>query len=68
MFIFDNATTHSKRPAKVPSARKMTKNPSKTFGAEITVTVNGKTQYLHNEKPQKQVVQMGPGKFTDGSP
>jgi hypothetical protein len=68
VFIFNNATTHSKRPATAPSARKMTKNPSKTFGAEITVTANGKTQYLPNGKPQKQVVQMGPGKFADGSP
>ena len=44
------------------------KNPSKTFGAEVTVMDNGKIQYLPNGKPQKRVVQMGPGKFADGSP
>jgi hypothetical protein len=29
---------------------------------------NGKIQYLPNGKPQKHVVQMGLGKFADGSP
>ena len=67
IFVFDNATTHSKRPASAPSAQKMTKNPSKTFGVKVTATENGRTQYLPNRKPQKQVVQMGPGKLPNGS-
>ena len=53
MFIFDNTTTHSKQPAAAPSARKMTKNPSKNFGVEVTIRENGKIQYLPNGKPQK---------------
>ena len=68
MFIFDNATTHSKRPVMAPSARKMMKNPSKSFGAEVTIMDNGKIQYLLNGKPQKHVMQMGLGKFADESP
>jgi len=42
IFVFDNATTHSKRPATALSAQKMTKGPSKTFGVEVTVFENGK--------------------------
>ena len=53
MFVFDNATAHSKRLAAAPSARKMTKNPSKNFGVEVTIMENGKIQYLPNGKPQK---------------
>jgi hypothetical protein len=68
IFVFDNATTHSKRPVAASSARKMTKNPSKSFGVEATIMDNGKIQYLPNGKPQKCVMQMGPGKFADGSP
>lgn len=68
LFIFDNATTHSKRPATAPSASKMTKNPSKKFGAEVSVTINGKVQYATNGKPQKRTVQMGPGRLPSGEP
>jgi hypothetical protein len=60
-FIFDNATTHSKHPAMAPSATKMTKTLSMKFGAEVTVTINGKIQYASDGKPQKAVIQMGPG-------
>jgi hypothetical protein len=68
LFIFDNATTHSKRPATAPSATKMTKNPSTKFGAEVLATVNGKTQYASDGKPLKVVIQMGPGQLPDGQP
>lgn len=46
----------------------MTKNPSMKFGAEVTVTVDGKIQYAANGKPQKSTVQMGPGILPNGQP
>jgi hypothetical protein len=67
IFIFDNATTHLKRPATALSARKMTKGPSKTFGVEVTVFENGKIRYTPDGKPKKQKVPMGAGKFEDGT-
>lgn len=42
VFIFDNTTTHMKRPATAVSACNMTKNPSQTFGVQVTVFENGK--------------------------
>jgi hypothetical protein len=68
IFIFDNATTHLKRPDAALSARKMTKGPSKTFGVEVTVLLDGKIQYESDGKPKKRTMQMGPGKFIDGTP
>ena len=46
----------------------MTKNPSKKFGTEILVTINGKVQYATNGKPQKRTVQMGPGCLPSSEP
>jgi hypothetical protein len=68
IFVFDNATTHSKRLATAPSASKMTKNPSTKFGVEVSVMVDGKVQYAANGKPQKHTVQMGPGRLLNGEP
>ena len=68
VFIFDNATTHLKRPPTAISARKMTKNPSTTFGVEITVIENGKIRYAPDGKPEKKKIPMSPGKFADGTP
>jgi len=68
VFIFDNATTHQKRPATALSACKMTKNPNKSFGPEVTVFENGRIRYTSDGKPQKTKVRMDPGKFADGSP
>jgi hypothetical protein len=68
IFVFDNATTHLKWPDTALSAQKMTKGPSKTFGAEVTVIVNGKPQYTVDGKPQKRTIPMGPGTFADGTP
>jgi len=68
LFIFDNATTHLKRPPTAISARKMTKNPSTTFGIEVTVIENGKIKYAPDGKPQKNKLPMPPGKFSDGEP
>ena len=68
VFIFDNATTHLKRPPTAISARKMTKNPSATFGIDITVIENGKIRYTPDGNPEKKKIPMPPGKFADGQP
>ena len=68
VFIFDNATTHLKRPPTAISTGKMTKNPSATFGIEIMVIENGKVRYAPDEKPEKKKIPMPPGKFADGQP
>lgn len=68
IFVYDNATIHTKRPATAPTSTKMTKNPSKKFGADVTVTIDGKIQYTANGKPQKRTVQMGPGILPNGQP
>ena len=57
IFMYDNVTMHMKRPATTPTATKMTKNPSTKFGAEVTVTMDGKIQYAGDGKPQKCTVQ-----------
>jgi len=67
IFIFDNATTHMKWPATAISACKMTKNPSKTFGVEVTVFENGKILYTPDGRPKKQKVPMDSGKFANGA-
>jgi transposase len=67
VFVFDNATTHLKRPATAISARKMTKNPSKTFGCEVTVFENGRIRYKTDGKPEKKKLPMDSGTYADGS-
>jgi hypothetical protein len=61
VFIFDNATTHMKCPASAISACNMTKNPSQTFGVEVTVFENGKIRYTPDRKAEKQKVPMASG-------
>ena len=68
VFIFDNATTHMKRPASAISARNMTKNPSQTFGVKVTVFENGKIRYTPDGKPEKRKVPMASGRYADGTP
>jgi len=68
IFIFDNATTHSKQPASTPSASRMTKNPSTKFGVEVSLSIDGKVQYAVNGKPQKRTIQMGPGCLPNSEP
>jgi hypothetical protein len=46
VFVYDNATTHSKRPKGALSARKMTKNPSSNFHVQVNQRdENGKLVY-----------------------
>ena len=68
IFIFDNATTYTKRPPTASAAAKMTKNPFRKFGVEEMVTVNRKIQYNTNGKPVKCTVQVGPGVLPNGQP
>ena len=72
IFIFDNATTHLKRPDDSLSARKMPKFPPKegtNWGVEVTVKDPfGKITFGPDGKPRKIKVKMSDGKFSDGSP
>jgi hypothetical protein len=63
VFVFDNATTHQKRPATAVSASKMTKNPLVNFGCEVTVFENGKIRYRPDGKPEKTKLRMDKGHF-----
>lgn len=69
MLIYDNATTHTKRPAGVPSASKMPMKPSDKFYVEVSVTnpVTGKLVYASDGKVLKEKVKMQNGKFADGT-
>jgi hypothetical protein len=68
IFVYDNVITHMKWPATAPTATKMTKNPSTKFGAGVTMTIENKIQYGTNGKPQKHIIQMGPGILSNGQP
>ncbi|KIK80326.1 hypothetical protein PAXRUDRAFT_15848 [Paxillus rubicundulus Ve08.2h10] len=72
VFVFDNATTHLKRPDDTILAHKMPKYPSKegtNWGIEVTAKdVAGKIIYRTDGKPSKVKVQMGDSTFADGSP
>ncbi|KIK78536.1 hypothetical protein PAXRUDRAFT_16820 [Paxillus rubicundulus Ve08.2h10] len=72
VLVFDNATTHLKRPDGALSARKMPKHPSKegtNWGIEVTAKdAAGKIVYGTDGKPSKVKVRMGDGTLKDGSP
>lgn len=57
IFIYDNATTHTKRREDAPSATKMTLGPSKNFGEIIGVDATG----------QKLRIRTADTKLKDGS-
>ena len=72
VFIFDNATTHTKRADDAISARKMPKN-TPAVGKNWGVTVNecdAQGKIIHDEsgKPKKVVKAMSNGWFADGQP
>ncbi|KIN96865.1 hypothetical protein M404DRAFT_32819 [Pisolithus tinctorius Marx 270] len=67
VFIFDNATTHLKRADNALSARKMPKNPSKTWG----IWVNSKdhdSQAVHGVggKSVREKIHMTDGQLPNG--
>jgi len=62
ILVFDNATTHVKRADDALSARHMPKNPSKTWGIDVTITDdNGKPVMRSDGKPAKKKILMAPG-------
>jgi hypothetical protein len=72
VFVFDNATTHTKRADDALSARKMPKNTpaaGKNWGVSVTERdSNGKIVYDTNGKPKKVVKRMSDGRFANGQP
>lgn len=72
VFIFDNATTHTKRADNALSARNMPKGTSKkgsNWGVETAVRdFNGKPMYGTNRKMMKMKIRMKDGQLPDGSP
>ncbi|KAF9479060.1 hypothetical protein BDN70DRAFT_859047 [Pholiota conissans] len=73
ILIYDNASTHLKRPDDSLSARKMPKGPSKrdtTWGVEINARdkVTNEIIYQRNGKPAKTKIPMGDALFLDGTP
>ncbi|KAG1741265.1 hypothetical protein EDB19DRAFT_1973104 [Suillus lakei] len=57
VLVFDNATTHVKRADDAPAARDMPKNPSKTWGAVVTIKdAHGNVMRDPTGKDMKKVV------------
>ena len=69
VLIFDNATTHVKRADNALSARRMPKNPVRSWGVTVPVRNNDGTIACHpNGKPQKTKILMEPGRYANGEP
>jgi hypothetical protein len=72
VLVFDNATTHTKRPEGALSARCMPKNTSKAeknWGVEVNQRdENGKPMYGSHGKILKTKIPMTNGQLPDGSP
>ncbi|KAG2336945.1 hypothetical protein BDR05DRAFT_896000 [Suillus weaverae] len=68
IFIFDNATTHLKRPNDALSARHLPKNPNPDWGITVTAkSTDGKQLHGPDGKALKTKVPMVPGHLLDGS-
>ncbi|KAH7917404.1 hypothetical protein BV22DRAFT_1108579 [Leucogyrophana mollusca] len=68
IFVFDNATTHLKRPDDALSARHMPKKIQE-WGVDVTVTdATGKPVHGPDGKVLKKKVRMTDGRLPDGSP
>jgi hypothetical protein len=68
VFVYDNATTHTARPANSLSARSMTLGPSAAFKKTRAVTdENGKPVYNSDGKRKRETIQMANTTF-NGSP
>ncbi|KAG1826249.1 uncharacterized protein BJ212DRAFT_1475583 [Suillus subaureus] len=69
ILIFDNMTTHMKHPDDAPTACDMTKNPSKTWGAVVTVKDTcGNVMHNTEGKLLKTKVCLTDTHLTNGSP
>lgn len=70
VLVYDNATTHTKRPEGSLSALKMTKGPSKNFKVEVTARdpISGRPIFLPNGKHKKEKICMSGAQFNNGNP
>ncbi|CDO75448.1 hypothetical protein BN946_scf184823.g2 [Trametes cinnabarina] len=73
VFVFDNATTHLKRPPTALSARRMSKSPTQPdaplFGVEVPVIgADGKAVFGPDGKVLKEKMRMADARFADGRP
>ncbi|KIK33086.1 hypothetical protein CY34DRAFT_792352 [Suillus luteus UH-Slu-Lm8-n1] len=69
ILVFDNATTHVKCPDDAPAAHDMTKNPSKTWGAVVTIKdTRGSVMRDTEGKLLKTKVRLADTHLADGSP
>jgi hypothetical protein len=73
VFIYDNATTHLKRPEDALSARKMPKNipnPGKNWGVEVSKRdpITGKPVYRPDRSIEKVKILMCDGRLENGKP
>ena len=72
ILIYDNATTHRKRPDHALSARKMPKTTPKegcNWGVQVVEKgPDGKPIPGPDGKPKKKIIRMGPGYFESGQP
>jgi hypothetical protein len=73
VFIYDNASTHLKRPEDALSARKMPKKTSavgKNWGIEVSKRdpTSGKIIYKPDGSPEKTKIHMSPARLADGTP
>jgi len=67
LFVFDNATTHSKQAEGSQSAMRMTKGPSANFFVEVNdIGPDGKPKYSPDGKILKKKIPMANGHFSDG--
>lgn len=69
VFVFDNATTHLKRPDNAISARSMPKGPSSNFGVwQNTVNDAGNVIHGPDGRVLKTKARMADGRLHDGTP
>lgn len=73
VLIYDNASTHLKRPEDSLSARKMPKwmpKEGENWGIEVTKRdpISGKISYAPNGKPEKIKIHMGDARLANGTP
>ncbi|KAH8797296.1 hypothetical protein DL96DRAFT_1565702 [Flagelloscypha sp. PMI_526] len=68
VLVFDNATTHTKRPPNAITAIGMTVGPSAKVGKDVPVIINGQKQFGPDGSVRKEKIHMGKGRLPDGAP
>lgn len=64
IFVYDNATIHTKRPVSAPSARKAPKNTpkgAKNWGPKVPVRDNNGKVVMDGEKVREEMIRMADG-------